>query len=57
MRDGIQYTNYMQLTTCCIDDYYDGALDIKRIFHGVAGTAFVRVNRVKVVPSRWTLSA
>ena len=38
MGDGFQYTGYMQLITCCIDDYYDGALGIYRIFYGVVGT-------------------
>ena len=40
MNEGIQDTSYMQLTTCCINECYDGALGIKRIFHGVAGTGF-----------------
>ena len=57
MVNSIQYTSYMQRTTCCIDDYYDGTLGIKRIFHGVAGTGIVPVNRVKVAPSRWAFSA
>lgn len=57
MSDSIEYTSYMQLTTCRIDDDYDGALGIKRIFQGVGGTGSVPVNRIKVVPSRWALSA
>ena len=57
MGDAIHYTSYMQLRICCIDDNYDGALGIKRIFHGVAGTGFVPVNRVKMVPSTCALSA
>ena len=47
----------MQLMTCCIDDNYDGALGIYRIFDGVPGTRIFRVNRVKVVRSTWALSA
>ena len=31
MGHDFQYTSYMQLTTCCIDDNYDGALGIYRI--------------------------
>lgn len=57
MCEGFQYRNYMQLMTCCIDDNYDGALGIYRIFDGVPGTRIFRVNRVKVVRSTWALSA
>ena len=31
MGNGFQYTSYMQLMTCCINDYHDGALNIYRI--------------------------
>ena len=57
MSDDFQYTSYLQLTTCCINDYYDWALDTYRILTVFGGTRSFRVNRDKAVPSIWALSA